>query len=474
MMSLMMRRKIIMKVLKKIIKAIKKFFRGIFNFIDKVFVTPITKFGLFIGEKTDKGAGKFEKWLNKKNTLVFISLLMALLLFFYVDNQASTVIDSAAEVLRNQPVEATYNKEAYVIEGIPEVADVTLIGRTVDLYLAKQLSKGKVGVDLSNLKEGTHKVELNYENSINSVTYNLNPSSITVNVYPKVSQTKTVTVDIINKDKLDSRLSIQSVTVDKEEVIIKGTDDAKSIHNIDKVATVKALVDIGSIVEPKAGVNTIDKVKLVAYDKYGNVVDVEIVPEVVTATVNIESYSGSAKLKVIPKNIDKIAFGKAISSITTSVNSINIYGEQDIVNKYSESYIPIEVDVAGLSDNKSFTVVVPKPDGIREVSEKTITVKISLGKEESKEIDDIKIDAINLGPNLKAGAIGENSSKTTVIVKGTKEVLDSIDGTTIKAVVDLSGLGEGEHTVNVTVTGEEVRANYFAKTTKIKVRISKS
>ena len=204
-----------MKGLKKIIKAIKKFFRGIFNFIDKVFVTPITKFGLFIGEKTDTGAGKFEKWLNKKNTLVFISLLMALLLFFYVDNQASTVIDSAAEVLRNQPVEATYNKEAYVIEGIPEVADVTLIGRTVDLYLAKQLSKGKVGVDLSNLKEGTHKVELNYENSINSVTYNLNPSSITVNVYPKVSQTKTVTVDIINKDKLDSRLSIQSVTVDK-------------------------------------------------------------------------------------------------------------------------------------------------------------------------------------------------------------------------------------------------------------------
>ena len=87
---------------------------------------------------------------------------------------------------------------------------------------------------------------------------------------------------------------------------------------------------------------------------------------------------------------------------------------------------------------------------------------------------DIKIDAINLGPNLKAGAIGENSSKTTVVVKGTKEVLDAIDSTTIKATVDLSGLGEGEHTVNVKVSGEEVKANYFAKTTKIKVRITKS
>lgn len=463
-----------MKRLKKIIKAIKKFFLGIFNFIDRVIVTPVTKFGLFLGEKTDKNAGKFEKWLNKKNTLVFISLFMALLLFFYVDNQASTVIDSAAEVLHNQTVEATYNKEAYVVEGIPETADVTLIGRTVDLYLAKQLSTGKVSVDLSNLKEGTHKVDLSYESSINSVTYKLDPSSITVNVYPKVSQTKTVTIDVINKDKLDSKLSVQSVTLDKEEVIIKGTDDEKSSHNINKVATVKALVDVGSIVDPKAGVNTVDKVKLVAYDKYGNVVDVEIVPETVTATVNIESYSGTAKLKVIPKNIDKISFGKAISSITTSVNEISIYGDQETVNKYSESYIPIEVDVAGLTDNKTYTVVVPKPEGIREVSEKTITVKISIGKEESKEVDDIKIDAINLGPNLKAGAIGENSSKTTVVVKGTKEVLDAIDSTTIKATVDLSGLGEGEHTVNVKVSGEEVKANYFAKTTKIKVRIAKS
>ena len=461
-----------MKMLKKIIRAIKKIFRGIGNFIDTFIVTPITKFGLFIGEKTDKQAGKFEKWLNKKNTLVFISLLVALLLFFYVDSQASTVIDSAAEVLQNQKVEATYNKEAYVVEGLPETADVTLIGRTVDLYLAKQLSTGKVTVDLSDLKEGTHKVDLNYESPINSVTYKLDPSSITVNVYPKVSATKTITVDVINKDKLNSKLSVQSVTIDKEEVIIKGTDDDKSVHNINKVATVKALVDVGAIVDPKAGVNTLKDVKLVAYDKYGNVVDVEIVPEKVTATVNIESYSGEAKIKIIPTGT--VAFGKAISSISTSVNTIKIYGEEEVVSRYGDSYIPIEVDVTGLSDSKNYTVVVPKPEGIREVSEKTITVKISVGNEESIEVNDIKIDAINLGPNLKAAAIGENSSKTTVIVKGTREVLDAIDPTTIRATVDLAGLDEGERNVKVNVTGDEVKASYVAKTTMIKVKITRN
>ena len=461
-----------MKMLKKIIRTIKKIFRGIGNFIDTFIVTPITKFGLFIGEKTDKQAGKFEKWLNKKNTLVFISLLVALLLFFYVDSQASTVIDSAAEVLQNQKVEATYNKEAYVVEGLPETADVTLIGRTVDLYLAKQLSTGKVTVDLSDLKEGTHKVDLNYDSPINSVTYKLDPSSITVNVYPKVSATKTITVDVINKDKLNSKLSVQSVTIDKEEVIIKGTDDDKSVHNINKVATVKALVDVGAIVDPKAGVNIKEDVKLVAYDKYGNVVDVEIVPEKVTATVNIESYSGEAKIKIIPTGT--VAFGKAISSISTSVNTIKIYGEEEVVSRYGDSYIPIEVDVTGLSDSKTYTVVVPKPEGIREVSEKTITVKISVGNEESIEVNDIKIDAINLGPNLKAAAIGENSSKTTVIVKGTREVLDAIDPTTIRATVDLAGLDEGERNVKVNVTGDEVKASYVAKTTMIKVKITRN
>ncbi len=458
-----------MKMIKKIFKSIRNFCHFISRFFDKYVITPITKFAIFVSEFFDKQAGKFEKWLNKRNTLVFISLLLAVLLFFYVNSHADTVINSSAEVLRNQIVEATYNKEAYVVEGLPDTADVTLIGRTIDLYLAKQLSTGKVTADLSGLEEGSHDIQLNYESPINSVTYKLDPSSITVYIYPKVSETKTISIDVINQDKLDSKLSIQSVTIDREDVIVKGAE-----HTLQEVATVKALVDIGDIVNPSAGVNTLKDVKLVAYDKDGNVVNAEMVPDKVTATINIESYSAEANIKVIPVNADSIAFGKAIGSITTSVNTVTIYGDQEAVNKYSDSYIPIEVDVSGLSENKTYTVVVPKPEGIREVSEKTITVKITVGDEETREIDDIKIDAINLGPNLRAGAIGENSSRTTVIVKGTKEVLDSIDSSTITATVDLSGLGEGEHTVEVKVSGEEVKANYSAKTRTINVRITKS
>ena len=461
-----------MKGLKKIIKAIKKFFLGIFNFIDRVIVTPVTKFGLFLGEKTDKNAGKFEKWLNKKNTLVFISLFMALLLFFYVDNQASTVIDSAAEVLHNQTVEATYNKEAYVVEGIPETADVTLIGRTVDLYLAKQLSTGKVSVDLSNLKPGTHKVNLNYESVINSINYTLNPSSVTVIVYPKVSSTKTATIDVINRDSLDTKMSISNVTIDQSEIIIKGAE-----HTISEVATVRALVDIKKLVDPQVGVVELDDVPLIAYDNNGKVVDVEMVPSKVTATINLDAPSKEVPIKVIP--VGEVLFGKAINTMTSSESKVTIYGSRDIISNIE--YIPIEVDVTNLSSNKEFNVSIPIPKGVRELSVNNTKISITLGNEETTEINDVVINSINLDPNYKAQAYKEEgiSDKnenvvTTVVVKGTSDVLKGIDKSNIKAVVDLSGLKEGVHEVAVIVTGDDARATYSPKITKIKIRIIKA
>jgi len=88
------------------------FLKNIIKLIDRTLVVPVTKFFLMISEKFNKKTGSLEKWLVRKNTMVFISLLIALIFFFYVDSRSTVLIDSSAEVLRNQKVEATYNKEA--------------------------------------------------------------------------------------------------------------------------------------------------------------------------------------------------------------------------------------------------------------------------------------------------------------------------------------------------------------------------
>lgn len=453
-----------MKKNKKRSRKFVLFIKAIARFIDKKIITPITKFILMISEKMGNRTDKFERWLVRKNTLIFISLVLAIVSFIVIDNKSVVLVDSYAEVLHDQKVEAIYNTETYVVEGLPETADVTLIGRKVDMYLAKQLSKGTVSVDISNLEAGTHKVSLNYESVIDSLNYNVSPSTVTIIIYPKVSSTKNATIDTINKESLDTKLSISNVSIDKQEIIIKGAE-----HTIKEVATVRALVDISKLVDPNVGVATLENVPLIAYDTNGKTVDVEMVPSKVTATINIDSPSKEVPIKVIPTG--EVQFGKAISSITSTETKVTIYGSEDIINKIE--YFPVEVDVSNLNSNKVFNVSLNAQQGVRELSIKNTRITVTLGEETTKEIKDVMIETTNLDPNYKAAAIGASSIKTTVIIKGTKEVLDAIDESKIKAIVDLSGYKEGDHEVTITVSGDDVKATYSPKTTKIKIRISK-
>jgi len=438
--------------------------RAIIRLIDKKIVTPITKFILLITDKLGRRTDRFERWLVKKNTLVFISLIIAIATFFGIDKRTTSLVDSYAEVLYNQKVEAIYNTEKYVVEGLPETVDVTLIGRKIDMYLAKQSSNGIVTVDISNLKEGTHKVNLNYEGAINSIDYKLDPSVVNINIYAKASSTKIATIDTINKEMLNTKLSISNILIDKTEIIIKGAE-----HTISKVANVRALVDISKLVDPEVGVMTLENVPIIAYDKDGKVVNVEMVPSKVTATINIDSPHKEVPIKVIP--IGEVQFGKAISSMTSSETKVTVYGEDAILSKIE--YLPVEIDVTNLDNNKTFNVPLQVPEGLREISIKNTKITVSLGQEETKEINNVMIETTNLDSNYKAAAIGASSIKTTVIIKGTKEVLDAIDESKIKAIVDLSGYKEGDHEAVVTVTGDDAKAKYTPKTTKIRIRISK-
>ena len=356
------------------------FIKAIIKLIDKKLITPITKFILLITDKMGRRTDKFERWLVRKNTLIFISLILAIVAFIAVDNKSIVLVDSYAEVLHEQKVEAIYNTETYVVEGLPETADVTLIGRKVDMYLAKQLSKGTVSVDISNLKEGTHKVALNYESVVDSIDYNVSPSTVTIIIYPKVSSTKSVTIDTINKENLDTKLSISNVTIDQQETIIKGSEDT-----IKEVATVRALVDISKLVDPETGVMKLENVPLIAYDNNGKTVDVEMVPSKVTATINIDSPQKEVPIKVIP--VGEVQFGKAISSITSSETKVIVYGSEEAISKIE--YLPIEIDVTNLSSNKVFNITLDNPQGIRDLSVSNTKVTVSLGEETTKEIKSI-------------------------------------------------------------------------------------
>lgn len=445
-------------------KKLINFFKNIGKIIDRKIIVPITKLVLMITSKFDKSGRKVENWLSKTNTLLFISLFLAIIIFIVIDQKIINFADNSAEVLKNQPVNVIYNEEAYVVEGLPETVDITLIGSKTDLYISKQSSSHDVTVDLSGLKPGTHKVNIEYNQNTGSIDYMVNPSYATVIIYQKVSETRTVSFDILNQDSLDSKLVVENVNYDTDKVVIKGAE-----HQLKEVAEVKALVDIDKLVSQEVGIQTLKDVPLKAYDVDGNIVDVEIVPSKIDVDVELTSPSKELPIKVIPKG--DVSFGFAISSINANETKVTVYGNSDVLADLK--YLPVEIDVNELKENKTYKVELTKPTGVKSLSVNNITIDITLDKVSSKDVENVNIEYRNLSDSYTVQGTSETATKVNVNLKGVKSVIDEITAEDINAYIDLSNYGEGEYSVDVKVEGTDNKVSYTSKTKQVKIKIVK-
>ena len=452
--------------MKKLLRTIRIIGREIGYIVDKLIIVPITKLVVYISSKFDHSGRKFENWLSKSNTLLFISLFLAIVIFIIIDQKIILFTDNSAEVLKNRPVEVIYNEEAYVIEGLPETVDITLIGSKTDLYIAKQSSSHNVTVDLSGLKPGTHRVNMEYTQNAGKIDYMVNPSVATVVIYQKVSETRTLTVDILNQDSLDSKYVIDNVNYDTDKIVIKGAE-----HQLKQVVSVKALVDIKNLVSTEVGTTTLRDVPLKAYDSEGNVVDVEIVPGKMDVDVIISSPSKEVPLRIVP--VGEVSFGQAISTLNANVTNVTVYGDAKTLEALN--YIPIEIDVTDLKSNKEYKLEIPKPIGVRSLSVNNVTVNVTLDDVSSRDIENVTVNMRNVADGLRANAKDSNAASVTVNLKGVKSVIDAIRTNDITASVDLTGLTEpGEYEIEVEVEGTDPKVQYTSKTKRVRITLTRN
>ena len=419
---------------------------------------------LVITSKFDKSGKRLERWLSKSNTLLFISLFLAFAIFVMIDRKILLFTDNTAEVLKDQEVKVIYNEEKYVVEGLPETVDITLIGSKTDLYIAKQSTSHYVTIDLSGLKPGTHKVNIEYNQNNGSIDYMVNPSVATVIIYEKVSETRTMSIDLLNKDSLDSKLVVEKINYDTDKVVIKGAE-----HQLKEVVEVKALVDLNNLTANSAGTYTIKDVPLKAYNKDGEVVDVEIVPETIDVEVQIASPSKELPIKLVP--VGDVAIGYAISSMTSIETKVTVYGDSETLNNLKS--IPVNVDVSGLKEGKTYKLQLEKPVGVKSLSINNITVTVGIGNVSNKKIDGVKISVKNLSDEYKATPVTESDAEVTVNLKGVQSVINGITADDVTPYVDLTGYEPGNYEVEVKIEGTDSKVQYTSMTKKVKIKISK-
>ena len=300
-----------------------------------------------------------------------------------------------------------------------------------------------------------------------NIKYMVNPSTVTVIIYQKVSETKALDLDILNVDHLDSKLVVEDINYDTDKVIVKGAE-----HTLEQVATVKALADLDDLASQTVGNNKLTDVPLKAYDKEGNVVDVEIVPNKIDVELVISSPSELIPLKVVPKG--EVSFGLGISSITLSEDNVMVYASSDVLEKIKEvGYIPIEIDVSDLKQDKEYKLEIPTPIGAKSLSINTVTVDVAVEESTNKDFENIAVETRNLPNGYIVQGVSESDTNVTVTVKGVKSVIDGLEATDIHAYIDLSNYKEGTYKVDVQVEGNDSKAQYTSKTKQIEVKISK-
>jgi YbbR domain-containing protein len=310
-------------------------------------------------------------------------------------------------------------------------------------------------------------VYFTYSKSINSVDYILDPSYLSVTIKNRISDVRTVSYDLVGTDGLDAKLSVDSIKLDSSEVVVKGSEDG-----INSISSIKALVSVNNKEYDHADTYELTKIPLVAYDNKGEIIkSVDIVPNYLTGSLVLKSYKTTVPLAVTTTG--NLVNGKSIASITINNNdaySLDIYGEENEISTISKVPVTINVDGCGNESVKTYKVNIKKPAGVRYMSTKNVSIKVTFGDEEQKTVQANVIDQKNLAEGYSANITSKE--KVSIQVKGVKSNIDKIESNNIKAYVDLAGLTEGTHEVEVKVDNSNPLVNYVVSST-ITVKISK-
>ena len=152
-----------------------------------------------------------------------------------------------------------------------------------------------------------------------------------------------------------------------------------------------------------------------------------------------------------------------------SDSNVVIYAPKNILDTIE--YIPLEVNVTGLKEDREYKLDLEKPNGVKSMSLNNITLKFELGTSTDKEINGINIDVRNLSDNYKVQGLSESDIKVDITAVGVASVIKNLITEDVTAYIDLKNYEAGEYEVEVGVEGADSRVQFISKTKKVKIKI---
>lgn len=386
---------------------------------------------------------------KQKIIVQIVSLFISIGLWLYVtntENPIRTVEVSKVPVqllnandLSKQGMALVPNQSIYV--------DLKVEGYSQDVY---KLNKDNfsIKIDLAEyaLKLGDNSIPITIVDTPSNVTVK-NTSNLVVTV--KIEE-------IIEKDfKVESRIDVAAKAnyyvaqpqINPETVTVSGP---KSL-----VSQVKGVVVLGQ--EDNVFEDIVKNYEVVAIGDSGYTVEgVKLSTERVQVIIKVNP-GKSVPIKV--GTIGNAGYNINIASMELSQNYVEITGPQYILDSISEIYTEA-IDLSRITKNSNMKVDLIFPDGIEKASISYVTVSIEV--EEAKESQEnevtrefeVEYTTSGLASDFNMTAL---SDKVKIVLKGSKNKLDSINIENIVASIDLSSItdtGQYTETPAVNITGD--------------------
>lgn len=389
-----------------------------------------------------------DNWFKSKWFVRVVSLIFAVSLYVFVSVEVDSTNDdsrilpgasSETQTLEDVPLEILIDSDRYVVSGVPEYVTVTLEGPTHLLTPIARQQNFSVFIDLEDLDEGEHTVEVEYTNVPDDLSVYIEPKTVDVTIEERASEEFSINIDIINEDKLPVGYELGEPTLDPNTVTI-----TSSKHIIDQIAMVKVFVDVSGLTE---SINN-RELPINVYDSQGNELSVRIEPENTILSMEVNNPSKVVSLNV--PTTKELPDGYKLVSLEPKIDEVQVFATTDVLAEL-ESVSTEPVDLSKITKTGTINVPLDLPDNVASNIEE---VEVDVELEQTKEIEDIAIQVEGMDEDNYT-FITPQSAMMNVIAVGNEIYVGGLEPDDIEVSINLDGLLEGQHNIPVSVTGPE-------------------
>lgn len=369
-----------------------------------------------------------------------LSLVLALALWTFVSFTQNPTVDRSVEVpisLSDLPNGLVVVDQTGVPDQILQVLDVQISGPRATL---DTLAPGEVQatLDLRELGAGTHDIPIDVRVPSGVRVRAQQPSSLSVRLEPSATATFPITQTVLNQPPF-STLETNAVEVAAAQATVSGPQAL-----VARVIAVRLPIDVQGRLQSYSAT-----LPLEAVDANGALVpDITLSPSSTNVAVRIEPRVNVQQVSIVPQFVGRPADSYVVERFDWTPKSVDVIAPVVITSTLQTEPITL----TGRTESFTQTVPLVDVDGVvTRLENNLVTIDVQIGAlvvTSNTPLLIPTVDVENVAPGVR---VETPPTGLRVTVSGSYQQFNQLAGTTVRAVVDVQGLGPGTYTLPVDI-----------------------